>query len=144
MSGHEVAVDRLRSQGYRMTPQRLSVLDIVASRSGHVGADEVWTQVKTQHPYVDLATVYRTLQLLKRVGVVTEVIIGNKLHFELTDQHNRHHHMVCSHCDAVQTLSPGYLDELSQRLQREFGFAPDLENFTIGGTCSKCQSTASG
>ncbi len=138
MSGHESAIDRLRTQGYRMTPQRLSVLDIVASRSGHVGADEVWNRVKMQHPYVDLATVYRTLQLLKRIGVVTEVVIGNKLHFELTDQHNRHHHMVCSHCDAVQTLSPAYLGELSQRLQLEFGFTPDLENFTIGGTCDKC------
>ncbi len=138
MSGHESAIDRLRTRGYRMTPQRLSVLDIVASRSGHVGADEVWNRVKMQHPYVDLATVYRTLQLLKRVGVVTEVVIGNKLHFELTDQHNRHHHMVCSHCDAVQTLSPAYLDELSQRLRLEFGFTPDLENFTIGGTCDKC------
>ncbi len=138
MSGHESAIDRLRTRGYRMTPQRLSVLDIVASRSGHVGADEVWNRVKMQHPYVDLATVYRTLQLLKRVGVVTEVVIGNKLHFELTDQHNRHHHMVCSHCDAVQTLSPAYLDELSQRLQLEFSFTPDLENFTIGGTCDKC------
>jgi Fur family ferric uptake transcriptional regulator len=143
MSGHELAVDRLRTQGYRMTPQRLSVLDIVAGRSGHVGADEVWTQVKIQHPYVDLATVYRTLQLLKREGVVTEVVIGNKLHFELTDQHNRHHHMVCARCDAVQTLSPAYLKELSQRLQREFGFTPDLENLTIGGTCSTCQTQVS-
>ena len=140
MSGHAAAVDRLRAQGYRMTPQRLSVLDIVAGRSGHVGADEVWHQVKAQHPYVDLATVYRTLQLLKREGVVTEVVIGNKLHFELTDQHNRHHHIVCSHCDAVQTLSPAYLEELNQRLLREFGFAPDLGNLTIGGSCAKCRT----
>ena len=140
MSGHAAAVDRLRAQGYRMTPQRLSVLDSVAGRSGHVGADEVWNQVKAQHPYVDLATVYRTLQLLKRVGVVTEVVIGNKLHFELTDQHNRHHHMVCSHCDAVQTLSPAYLEELNRRLRREFGFAPDLGNLTIGGACAKCRT----
>ncbi len=123
-----------------MTPQRLSVLDIVAGRSGHVGAEEVWNLAKTQHPYVDLATVYRILQLLKRVGVVTEVVIGNKLHFELTDQHNRHHHMVCSACYTVQTLSPDYLAEFSQRLEREFGFTPDLENLTIEGQCSKCSA----
>ena len=89
MSGHESAVARLRSEGYRMTPQRLSVLDIVANRPGHIGADEVWNLAKEQHPYVDLATIYRTLQLLKRLGVVTEVVIGNKLHFELADHHNR-------------------------------------------------------
>jgi Fur family ferric uptake transcriptional regulator len=140
MSGHQSAVDRLRAQGYRITPQRLSVLDIVAGRAGHIGAEEVWNLAKTQHPYVDLATVYRILQLLKRLGVVTEVVIGNKLHFELADQHNRHHHMVCSTCDAVQTLSPDYLGEFSQRLEREFGFTPDLENLTIGGQCSKCSA----
>lgn len=138
MSGHESAVSRLRSEGYRMTPQRLSVLDIVAARSGHVGADEVWNRAREQHPYVDLATIYRTLQLLKRLGVVTEVIIGNKLHFELADHHNRHNHMVCSECDAVQTLSPDYLEELSLRLRQEFGFTPDLDNITIGGVCSNC------
>jgi Fur family ferric uptake transcriptional regulator len=143
MPGHESAIGRLRSQGYRITPQRLSVLDIVAGRTGHIGADEVWSLAKEQHPYVDLATIYRTLHLLKRLGVVTEVVIGNKLHFELADQHNRHNHMVCSACDTVQTLSPYYLAEFSQRLEQEFGFLPDLENLTIGGKCSKCHSATS-
>ena len=138
MSGHESAVARLRSEGYRMTPQRLSVLDIVANRPGHIGADEVWNLAKEQHPYVDLATIYRTLQLLKRLGVVTEVVIGNKLHFELADHQTRHNHMVCSECYSVQTLSPAYLAEFSQRLQGEFGFTPDLDNITIGGVCSIC------
>ena len=141
MSGHESAVTLLRSEGYRMTPQRLSVLEIIASRTGHIGADEVWNRAKEYHPYVDLATIYRTLQLLKSLGVVTEVVIGNKLHFELADQHNRHNHMVCSACETVQTLSPDYLDEFSRRLEQEFGFIPDLDNLTIGGKCSKCQSS---
>ncbi len=138
MSGHQTAVELLREQGYRMTPQRLSVLDIVAGQPGHIGADEVWSLAKVQHPYVDLATVYRTLQFLKRVGVVTEVVIGNKLHFEMTDQHNPHHHLVCSSCEVVYTLSPDYLVEFSERLTQEFGFSVDLENLTIGGKCSQC------
>ena len=144
MSGHQTAVEQLREQGYRMTPQRLSVLDIVARRPGHIGADEVWTLAKVQHPYVDLATVYRTLQFLKRVGVVTEVVIGNKLHFELMDHHNPHHHLVCSGCDDVYTLSPDYMAEFSQRLSLEFGFSPDLDNLTIRGKCAKCTLGASG
>ncbi len=126
-----------------MTPQRLSVLDIVAGQPGHIGADEVWSLARVQHPYVDLATVYRTLQFLKRVGVVTEVVIGNKLHFEMTDQHNPHHHLVCSNCEAVYTLSPDYLVEFGQRLAQEFGFSVDLENLTIGGKCSHCAVSAS-
>ena len=54
MSGHETAVDRLRSQGYRMTPQRLTVLEIVAGHPGHIGVDLVWSLAKEQHPYVGL------------------------------------------------------------------------------------------
>ena len=138
MSGHEPAVDMLRSQGYRMTPQRLSVLDIVASQRDHIGVDEVWDLARKQHPYVDLATVYRTLQFLKRLGVVTEVLIGNKLHFELTDRHNPHHHLVCSSCDSVFTLSPDYLSGFIRQMVEEFGFVPDLENLTIGGRCLTC------
>ena len=140
MSGHDSAVTRLRSEGYRMTPQRLSVLDIIAARTGHIGADEVWNLAKEQHPYVDLATIYRTLQLLKSLGVVTEVVIGNKLHFEMADHHTRHNHMVCSACDGVQTLTPDYLAEFSQRLEREFGFSPDLNNIPIGGICDRCRA----
>ena len=140
MSGHESAVSRLRAQGYRMTPQRLSVLDIVARRTGHVGADEVWNLAREEHPYVDLATIYRTLQWLKGLGVVTEVIIGNKLHFEMSDHHNRHNHMVCSVCDGVQTLTPDYLAEFSHRLEQEFGFSPNLDNITIGGVCNQCRA----
>ena len=139
MSGHDTAVGRLRSQGYRMTPQRLSVLDIIAAHPGHVGVDEVWSLTRERHPFVDLATVYRTLQTLKRAGVVTEVKISHKLHFELTDQHNPHHHMVCSSCDAVYALNPDYLAGLGKRLEEEFGFVPALENFTIEGTCETCQ-----
>lgn len=140
MSGHESAVTQLRAQGYRMTPQRLSVLDIVARRSGHVGADEVWNLAREEHPFVDLATIYRTLQWLKGLGVVTEVVIGNKLHFEMADHHNPHNHMVCSVCDGVQTLTPDYLAEFSKRLEQEFGFSPNLDNITIGGMCNQCRA----
>ena len=140
MLEHESAVARRRAEGHRMTPQRVSVLDIVADHPGHIGVDEVWNWAREQHPYVDLATIYRTLQLLKRLGAVTEVVIGNKLHFELADHHTRHNHMVCSECKSVQTLTPDYLAEFSQRLQQEFGFTPDLDNITIGGVCSCCQS----
>jgi len=123
-----------------MTPQRLSVLDIVARRPGHIGADEVWNLTREEHPYVDLATIYRTLQWLKGLGVVTEVIIGNKLHFEMSDHHNPHNHMVCSVCDGVQTLTPDYLAEFSRRLEQEFGFSPNLDNITIGGVCNQCRA----
>ena len=78
-------LDELRERGVRLTPQRLLILNAVAQGEGHLGVDEVFRQAKETYPYMDIATVYRTLHLLKKMGVVTEVAIGDRLHFEITD-----------------------------------------------------------
>ena len=98
---HDKAVKSLRDQGYRLTPQRLLVLSIVAEGGGHMGVDEVFRRAKEAYPYMDIATVYRTLHLLKKLDVVTEVAIGDRLHYELTDPNGRHHHMVCQVCNGA-------------------------------------------
>jgi len=78
-------VENLRGKGYRLTPQRLLVLSKVAEGGGHIGVDELFRRAKEDYPYLDIATVYRTLHLLKKLDVVTEVAIGDRLHYELTD-----------------------------------------------------------
>ncbi|MEK7806736.1 MAG: Fur family transcriptional regulator [Chloroflexota bacterium] len=137
---HERAVDSLRDKGYRLTPQRLIVLSIVAKAKGHLGVDEVFERAKEAYPYMDIATVYRTLHLFKSLGVVTEVAIGDRLHYELTDPAGGHHHMVCRVCNGAYNLSPHYLEELRVTLSREFGFEPDLEHFAVSGVCAQCRS----
>ena len=102
--------------------------------------DEVFREARETYPYMDIATVYRTLHLFKRMGVVTEVAIGDRLHFEITDPDARHHHMVCSVCSGAYDLAPDYLDEFRNTLTSEFNFEPDLENFTVTGTCSDCKN----
>ena len=105
-----------------------------------MGVDEVFRRAKEAYPYMDIATVYRTLHLFKDLGVVTEVAIGDRLHYELTDPDGRHHHMVCRVCNGAYNLSPTYLDEFKDTLLEEFDFEPDLEHFAITGTCSGCRS----
>lgn len=140
MTGQKQPLQYLQSLGYRLTPQRLLVLEIVAQGVGHMGVDEVYRQARAAYPYMDLATVYRTLRLFKQVGVMTEVAIGNRLHYELTNPGEKHHHMVCQACHRAFNLSPHYLEEFRDTLIREFGFAPDLEHFTISGRCENCQA----
>ena len=65
--------------------------------------------------------------------------MGDRLHYELTDPNARHQHMVCQVCGKAFNLSPSYLDEFSRRLVDEFGFEPDVDNFTVTGVCSRCQ-----
>ena len=140
MTQHDQAVEVLRDKGHRLTPQRMLVLSIVSDGDGHMGVDEVFRRAKEAYPYLDIATVYRTLHLFKDLGVVTEVAIGDRLHYELTDPSGRHHHMVCRVCNGAFNLSPTYLDEFREALIQEFDFEPDLEHFAITGVCSDCRS----
>lgn len=139
---HEQAVVMLREQGYRLTPQRLLVLSIVGNGGDHMGVDEVFRRAKEAYPYMDIATVYRTLHLFKRLGVVTEVAIGDRLHYELTDPGGKHHHMVCQACHGAFNLSPHYLEEFRLTLMNEFGFEPDLDHFAIMGMCVNCREAS--
>ena len=141
MIKHEKVIETLRLKGHRLTPQRMIVLSTIASGDGHMGVDEVFQASKKAYPYMDIATVYRTLNLFKGLGVVTEVAIGDRLHFELTDPDGHHHHMVCRACNSAFNLSPHYLSEFRETLNREFGFEPDLEHFAVTGVCAGCQDT---
>lgn len=141
MSKHEQAIATLREGGYRLTPQRVIILSVVADGDGHLDVDEVLRRAKETYPYMDIATVYRNLHLLKDLGVVTEVAIGDRLHFELTDPNGRHHHMVCRTCHGAYNLSPSYLEEFRTALVEEFGFEPDLDNFAVSGVCAQCRSS---
>ena len=139
MSTYQEAIDTLRRKGHRLTPQRLLVLSIVADGAAHMGVDDVFQKAKAAYPYMDIATVYRTLHLYKDLGVVTEVAIGDRLHYELTDPSGRHHHMVCRVCHGAFNLGPHYLEEFRRTLISAFSFEPDLEHFTVSGVCAQCQ-----
>ena len=138
MTRHGDLLDTVKSKGLRPTPQRLIILSAIADGKGHMNVDEVFRRAKQEYPYINIATVYRTLHLFKKLGLVTEVGMGDRLHYELTTPDARHHHMVCQNCGKAFDLSPSYLDEFRSRLIGEFGFKPDLDNFTVSGVCSTC------
>ena len=140
---HEQALEKLRLQGHRVTPQRLLVLSVMAEGRQHMGVDEVFRRAREAYQFMDIATVYRTLRLFKDAGVVTEVEIGDRLHYELTLPDDLHHHMVCRVCSGAFNLSPHYLSEFRDTLEQEFGFRPDLEHFSITGVCAGCQDADS-
>ena len=133
-------LEKVRSKGYRLTPQRTLILSIIAGSRGHMGVDYIFRQAQRSYPYLDLATVYRTVRLFKTLGIITELSIGDKQHYELADPTGIHHHMVCRMCGSASDLSPRYLDVFRASLIDKFGFEPDLEHFTIGGVCEICQS----
>ena len=140
MTRHEDILERVKAEGLRLTPQRLIILSAIADGEGHMNVDEIYRRAKEAYPYMDIATVYRTLHVFKKLRLVTEVGMGDRLHYELTDPNARHHHMVCERCSKAYNLSPSYLDEFRSRLVSEFNFEPDLDNFTVTGICAECRS----
>ena len=141
MTRHGHLLERVKSEGLRLTPQRLMILSAIADGEGHMNVDEVYQRARETYPYIDIATVYRTLHLFKKLRLVTEVGMGDRLHYELTDPSAHHNHMVCQECGKAYNLSPSYLDEFRTRLVSEFSFEPDLDNFTVTGICSECSSS---
>ena len=133
----------LREVGYRLTPQRMMILAAIYEREGHVTAEAIHERVTQQYPFVDISTVYRTLQLLKKLRLVTETDLGEGVvEYELRER-GRHHHLVCRQCGKTAPLDHSYLKPLAGRLEEAYGFQADLEHFAIFGLCSRCRETGS-
>jgi len=141
MSGHDTAAESLRDEGYRLTPQRMMILDIIYDSQGHVSAEDIHQRVCQQYPFVDISTVYRTLNLLKKLRLITETDLGGgSVRYECLERGGRHHHLVCRQCAASFPLEHSLLAPLEEHLQREYGFAADLDHFAIFGLCAKCRA----
>jgi Fur family ferric uptake transcriptional regulator len=135
----EAAIIKLRQRGYRVTPQRRMVLDALAESGEHISAEDIYTQVRAMHPRVNISTVYRTLELLKEMGLVTQTDLGEgRVRYHFGDK-SRHHHLLCRRCGATAELKESLLAPLKEVLLREYGFKADLRHLAIFGYCAQCQ-----
>ena len=140
MTHYDEAISILRKSGNRLTPQRLLVLSTIAESQHHIGIDEIYKSAKAAYPYLDLATVYRTIHLFRDVGVITEIGVGDRRTYELRTRDGQHHHMLCRKCEKTFSLSPHYLESFRASLVNDFNFEPDLSNFAVAGICTDCKS----
>lgn len=127
----------MKAHGDRLTTSRRAVVEVLLSGDHHVTADEIVSRVAASHPEVHRATVYRTLDRLEEVGVVTHVHLGHGAStFHLNDR--PHHHAVCSSCGAVVEVPIAALDDLAVRLREEHGFELSNQHFALSGLCADC------
>ena len=131
-------ISKLHEQGYRLTPQRMMILSAIENSDNHISAEEIYAQVMAKYPYVNISTVYRTLELLKRLGLVTETDLGEgRVRYHPADK-GHHHHLVCTECGAIIDLDESTLSPLKSALLREYKFVADLRHLAILGRCVKC------
>ena len=130
--------DALSGQGYRMTPQRLMILSAIEDSENHISAEEIHAQVVAKYPNINISTVYRTLELLERLGMVTKTDLGEGRVRYHPAKKGHHHHLVCRECGAIIDLDESLLAHLKEALLREYGFIADLRHLAILGRCVNC------
>jgi len=127
----------LRQHGYRVTPQRQLVLEAV-DKLRHATPEEILQQVQSTARGVNLSTVYRTLEVLEDVGLVTHTHIGHGAPtYHALDEH-AHIHLVCSKCEQVTSIPASVAQSLVADLKKKYGFTTDISHFAIQGVCADC------
>jgi Fe2+ or Zn2+ uptake regulation protein len=131
-------IETLHTRGYRMTPQRWVILDILQKRHGHMTPMEVYQQAQENLPGLTEATVYRTLNFLAEQGLLLAAHIGNgQLVYE--NAGHDHHHLICRLCGLEMEIDHAILVELYQIFKERTGYEIDRMHTTFFGLCPNCQ-----
>ena len=127
----------LRARGLRLTAQRQLVLEAVY-RLGHATPDQVHAAVARTAAGVNITTVYRTLELLEELGLVTHAHLSHGAPTYHAVGEDQHVHLVCRACGGVDEVSPAVLDGLVGMLESSRGFLVDVGHVALFGLCAKC------
>jgi Fur family ferric uptake transcriptional regulator len=144
--GHDRAplAERLRSRGLRLTPQRERVLAAVGALE-HATPEAIVARLRDDAApdatAPDTSTVYRTLELLERLGLVWHTHLGKGAPVYHAAEHP-HLHVVCASCGAIASAPPGLLDAAAERLAADIGFTVDVGHVALSGTCAACRERA--
>ncbi len=134
----EEFVRKCKEIGLKITPQRLAVYEVLLKSTNHPTVEDIYEEVKKRYPYVSLATVYRTLETLERIGLVKRVCFwGNSARYDANL--SEHHHLICERCGRIEDVNIGEVIELPQEFH---GFRTNGYSINIYGLCPDCQSSS--
>jgi len=131
----------LKSAGLRMTSQRALILDIISQGHEHLDADKVYQLARQRQPNLSLSTVYRNLQLLKRLGLVKELHFDESHHHYEAKPSVEHHHLVCLDCGKVVEFKCPLSQNMRENVGRENDFLIIDEEVRMRGYCPECRQT---
>jgi Fur family ferric uptake transcriptional regulator len=137
-------LDRLDNEGYRLTGPRRQVLEEVVSRQSPFTSAELWETMQQQAPGIGRATVFRTLELLTRMGVVQRIhrdADSGRCHAYMICEQTHHHHLICKECGSVTDFTEDKeLDALVRQIERRTAFQVEGHRLELVGVCPNCQA----
>lgn len=132
-------IHTLGELGYRLTPQRLMVVKAVEEADSHISAEEIYLQVRARYSHMNISTVYRTLELLSQLGLVTETDLGDgRVRYHSIGK-GHHHHLVCEKCGAIIDVEESMLTPLWNEIGQRYDFEVNMKHLALFGLCSKCR-----
>ncbi|MEN9507147.1 MAG: hypothetical protein RI958_3073 [Actinomycetota bacterium] len=135
----ERTLDAIRDRGGRVTDQRRAMLRVLFEESDFVTADDLAIRVHDHLPEVHVSTVYRFLDTLESMGLVTHVHLGHgPAVYHLTE--GRHAHVVCGSCGATRVVDAQLLQSWSDQLRSVAGFELVDQHFALAGRCGECRT----
>ena len=134
---------KLKEEGYKLTPQRRSIVDIMIKNEGkHLNSEEIYDLVKVECPEIGLATVYRTLQLLDDIGAVSKLNLDDgccRYEINLNDETHNHHHLICKKCNKIIEVEEDLLETLEEQIEKNYGFKIFDHDVKFFGMCNSCK-----
>jgi Fur family ferric uptake transcriptional regulator len=131
------AIEAIRDSGSRVTVDRRAVIEALNHSGDHLTAEQLAEAVWVDHPDINLATIYRTLELLERLEIAFHVHLGHgPSRWHLAG--DVHHHLVCEACNQVVEIPDSTFDPLRKRLLQDTGFVIDPHHFSLSGLCAAC------
>jgi Fur family transcriptional regulator, ferric uptake regulator len=137
MTSTDDIVGKLRAHGERLTIQRRMVIDALCAEGGHLSVQDVQQHMAQRGTDVNETTVYRILQWLKDLELVSQTDLGQSIVYQVIGS-KPHHHLVCLNCGAVIDIDDDVLEPLRDRLRHEFNFEPRIDHMAFFGTCLGC------
>ena len=134
------AIETLRSKGYKATPQRIAICRIALNSRAHPSAQQVYDEVKKMHPTVSLATVYKTLEVLRDLDLVQEINFP-KGQARFDSYMNPHINLICSKCGTITDLDDVTVEEITKKVAAATKFKPTGHHVDVYGICQKCSDT---
>ncbi len=131
---------RLREGEYRLTPQRVAILNILVGNNEHLSIEDVYERVKKDFPMTSQATVYKTVHLLKEMGEIRELNFSNDRTRYDGGNMNPHPHLICTICKNIIDIDMPELTGLAQEMAEKTNYDVEFYRLDFFGLCPQCQN----
>ena len=144
MNTMELLKERLKETGFKITPQRRAIVEILLkNKDKHLSSEEIYDLVRVDCPEIGLATVYRTMQLLDEVGAISKLNLDDgciRYEIDLSDSDSHHHHhLICKKCGNIIEVKEDLLENIESQIQEIYKFNIIDHDVKFYGLCEECR-----